>query len=84
MSPQNQNISRIQNLINTYQTEKVLMEQNFERRRAIIRQQFLNVTTGDEGRHLMTELGYLNEEYRRELQRINKKIDDARNELNLF
>jgi hypothetical protein len=86
MSPQNQEHSRIQNLINGYKRDLIFMEQHYQQKIRNIQDQLLMLSrqptnTGEQSRNLIIELGYLNEEKRRELDKINAKISDAINSL---
>jgi hypothetical protein len=88
MAPQNQEISRLQNLINTYQRDKLFLELHYERKRQNITNQMLALSrqpqpTGEETRKLILELGYLNEEKRREIDKLNAKIEEAKNQISL-
>jgi hypothetical protein len=86
MAPQNQENSRLQNLLNSYQRDKFFIEQQHQMRTRDIQNRLLILSrqphnTGEQTRNLILELGYLNEEMRKEIDKINTKIENTRREM---
>jgi|688.fasta_scaffold2368946_1 hypothetical protein len=84
MAPQE--ICRLKNLLNSYQTEKILMEQQFERRKEPLYQALQAAARNEEPtqvtRNLINQLGNIVDEERREIERINQKIEETKRDLN--
>ena len=81
MAPQSPE-TRLQNDLNSYQREKIRIEQYFENRFQPIYRAIRGAANADEVRNIGMQLNREIQERDRQIQRIDQKIDEIQREIN--